>query len=240
VDITIETKVAAGIAAVWDAWNNPEDIKQWNAASDDWHTPASEVDLREGGRFSSRMEARDGSGGFSFGGTYTRIVQHERIEYTLDGNRRVTVEFKQERDGVRVIETFEAEGENDPEFQRQGWQSILNRFARHVEGRRPLIARIWRGRTRRETADAYEAYLKENGIPPLQKVARGIQLFRADGEEETWFTTISYWTDIESMTAFTKGEPTKVHHLERDAELLIELPARIEIHRILIDDRNLR
>ncbi len=105
---------------------------------------------------------------------------------------------------------------------------------------KPTIARIWRGRTRSDLADTYESYLRAEGIPPLRKVALGVQLFREDREDETWFTTISYWSDIESMSAFTQGEPTKVHHLDRDAELLIELPERIEIHRILIDDQNLR
>ncbi|TIW91139.1 MAG: hypothetical protein E5V59_21280, partial [Mesorhizobium sp.] len=99
---------------------------------------------------------------------------------------------------------------------------------------------IWRGRTRADTADAYEAYLKAEGIPPLKRTALGVQLFREDLEEESWFTTISYWPDHESMTAFTKGEPTKVHHLQRDPEFLIELPQRIQIHRILLDRRGLR
>lgn len=105
---------------------------------------------------------------------------------------------------------------------------------------KPTIARIWRGRTRRDIADIYEPYIRAEGIPPLQKVALGVQLFREDRKDETWFTTISYWHDIEAMTAFTKGEPTKVHHLDRDAELLMELPEQIEIHRILIDDQDLR
>lgn len=105
---------------------------------------------------------------------------------------------------------------------------------------KPSIARIWRGRTRRAVADEYEAYSRAVGMPPLQKTALGVQLFREDRDEETWFTTISYWADMDSMTAFTKGSPTQVHHLPRDAELLIELPERIEIHRILIDDQHLR
>ncbi|HEY0686221.1 MAG TPA: hypothetical protein VGD45_28025 [Steroidobacter sp.] len=102
------------------------------------------------------------------------------------------------------------------------------------------IARIWRGRTRREIADEYEAYLLAEGIPPLRTTALGVQLFREDRQGETWFTTISYWADIESMTAFTKGSPTKVHHLDRDPELLIELPDRIQIHRILVDEHRSR
>ena len=99
----------------------------------------------------------------------------------------------------------------------------------------PTIARIWRGRTRPAVADAYEAYLKAEGIPPLEKTALRVQLFREDRDGESWFTTISYWSDLESMRAFTKGEPTQVHHLEHDAEFLIELPARIEIHKILLE-----
>lgn len=104
----------------------------------------------------------------------------------------------------------------------------------------PTIARIWRGRTRADVADSYETYLKAEGVPPLEKTALGVQLFREDLETESWFTTISYWSDLEAMTAFTKGEPTKVHHLDRDAEFLIELPERIQIHRILLDRQGLR
>jgi hypothetical protein len=105
---------------------------------------------------------------------------------------------------------------------------------------RPTIARIWRGRTRRAIADTYEQYMRTEGIPPLEKTALGVQLLREDREDETWFTTISYWADMHAMTTFTKGEPTKVHHLDRDPELLIELPKKIEIHRILIDKQGLR
>lgn len=97
------------------------------------------------------------------------------------------------------------------------------------------IARVWRGRTRPEVADEYELYLKAEGIPPLRKTALGVQLFREDRADETWFTTTSYWLDIDAMTAFTKGDPVKVHHLARDVEYLIELPERIAIHTILID-----
>lgn len=99
----------------------------------------------------------------------------------------------------------------------------------------PTIARIWRGRTRRDVADHYESYLKAEGIPPLASTALGVQLLREDRAEETWFTTISYWADQDAMRAFTKGAPTKVHHLHRDPEFLIELPKRIEVHRILVD-----
>lgn len=135
VKITIETHVQADLSTVWNAWNSPEDVKQWNAASDDWHTTQSAVDLREGGAFTSRMEAKDGSEGFDFTGTYTRVVPHELIAYQMSDGREVRVEFIDRADGILVRETFDAEAEHDPAYQRQGWQAILDNFARHVEGK---------------------------------------------------------------------------------------------------------
>lgn len=131
--ITVESIAKARLSAVWDAWNNPADIKQWNSAQDDWHTTSSTVDLREGGKFTSRMEAKDASAGFDFEGTYTRIVPHETIEYRMSDGREVKVEFVERTGDVLVRETFDAETENSPELQRQGWQSILDNFSRHVE-----------------------------------------------------------------------------------------------------------
>jgi len=132
--ITIEALVAVPLVEVWRAWTTPADIVRWNAASDDWHTTAASVDLRVGGTFSSRMEAKDGSMGFDFEGTYTEVVPQERIAYALGDRRTVVVEFAPEAGGVRVRETFDAEGANPIELQRQGWQAILDNFARHVEG----------------------------------------------------------------------------------------------------------
>ena len=131
--ITVETLVSAEPGKVWDAWNNPDDITRWNSADESWHTTRSEVDLREGGTFRSRMEAKDGSEGFDFEGTYTRVVPGEVIEYRMSDGREVTVEFVQETGGVRVRETFDAENEFPHEFQRQGWQAILDSFGRYVE-----------------------------------------------------------------------------------------------------------
>ncbi len=130
--ITVETVAAAPISEVWRAYTTPEDIKQWNAASDDWHTTAATVDLREGGAFSSRMEAKDGSMGFDFAGTYTKIVKHERIEYAF-GDRTAQVEFAEGSNGVNVRVTFDSESTHSTEQQRDGWQAILNNFKRHVE-----------------------------------------------------------------------------------------------------------
>jgi uncharacterized protein YndB with AHSA1/START domain len=133
--ITIETLVKAEPSKVWDAWNTPDDIKTWNSPSADWHTTSSSVDLREGGEFSSRMEAKDGSMGFDFAGTYTRVVPGKIVEYSLGDERKVTVEFLEEAGGVRVRETFDAENEHPVDFQRQGWQAILDSFGRHVEAK---------------------------------------------------------------------------------------------------------
>jgi uncharacterized protein YndB with AHSA1/START domain len=131
VKVTVETLVNAPVTNVWTAYTTPEDIKQWNTASDDWHTTSSTVDLRVGGQFSSRMEAKDGSFGFDFAGTYTRIVPHELIEYAF-GDRDATVEFVPATNGVTVRVTFDAETTHPEEQQRQGWQAILNNFAKHV------------------------------------------------------------------------------------------------------------
>lgn len=133
--ITVETLVKAAVDDVWEAWNNPADIQQWNTAQEDWHTPRSTVDLREGGKFMSRMEARDGSVGFDFEGTYTRVVPKREIAYRMSDDREVEVQFIERGDGVLVKETFDPETENTPELQRQGWQAILDNFARYVENR---------------------------------------------------------------------------------------------------------
>lgn len=129
--ITVEATVAAPLAEVWRAYTTPEDIMQWNAASDDWHTPSASVDLREGGTFCSRMEAKDGSMGFDFEGTYTKIVEQELIE-TEFGGRAAHTTFTPGPDGVQVRITFDSEPTHSIEQQREGWQAILDNFARHV------------------------------------------------------------------------------------------------------------
>lgn len=133
--ITVESTIAAPVSRVWSAWNTPADVIKWNAASDDWHTTAADIDLREGGRFSSRMEAKDGSFGFDFGGTYTQITPEAQLEYALDDGRSVSIAFIDNGDGtVTVREAFDPEGTHTREQQREGWQAILDNFKRHVEG----------------------------------------------------------------------------------------------------------
>ncbi len=131
--ITVETTVKAPVEKVWQSWTNPEDIIQWNNASDDWHTPRAENDLRAGGKFSSRMEARDGSMGFDFWGIYDEVKPNELIKYTMGDGRKAEIRFLGNGNETQVVETFETEGENSPEMQRAGWQSILNNFKKYTE-----------------------------------------------------------------------------------------------------------
>jgi len=130
--IAVETIVAAPIEEVWRAYTTPEDIMQWNAASDDWHTTKASVDLRAGGEFSSRMEAKDGSFGFDFAGTYTNVVTNRLLEYSF-GDRTAKVNFAELPNGVNVKVVFDAEETHSVEQQQGGWQAILNNFKRHVE-----------------------------------------------------------------------------------------------------------
>jgi uncharacterized protein YndB with AHSA1/START domain len=133
--ITVETLVNAPIADVWNAYVTPADIQQWNTPSPDWHTTQASVDLRVGGAFSSRMEAKDGSFGFDFAGVYTNIVPHSLIEYGF-GDRAAVVQFEPRENGVTVRVAFDAESENSLEQQQQGWQAILDNFAKHVEAKK--------------------------------------------------------------------------------------------------------
>ena len=132
--ITITATVNAPVETVWDAWSNPEHIKKWNSASDDWHTPHAENDLRTGGKFLSRMEAKDGSWGFDFGGEYDEVVTHKKIAYTMGDGRKVNVLFEPVAEGVTITETFDPETQNSLEMQRDGWQAILDNFKKYTEG----------------------------------------------------------------------------------------------------------
>lgn len=130
--ISVETTVRAPIDQVWHGYTTPDDIKHWNAASDDWHTTKAAVDLRVGGAFSSRMEAKDGSMGFDFAGIYTAIIDQKRIDYHF-GDRTAQVEFDAQPDGVVVRVSFDSDDLYSIEQQQHGWQAILNNFARYVE-----------------------------------------------------------------------------------------------------------
>lgn len=131
--ITVEATVNAPVEKVWKNWNTPSDIMQWNTADASWHTPSSENDLRQGGKFKSRMEAKDGSFGFDFEGTYDKVELHKEITYTMPDGRKATTWFAEQNGRTTIETTFDAETENDPEFQQQGWQAILNNFVKYTE-----------------------------------------------------------------------------------------------------------
>jgi len=131
--ITVRATINAPIEKVWKFWTTPEHIIQWNNAADDWHTPRAENDLRVGGKFLSRMEAKDGSIGFDFGGMYQTVKTNKLIEYVMGDGRKVKIEFTNNGNETNVVETFEAEETNSIEMQRGGWQAILDNFKRYTE-----------------------------------------------------------------------------------------------------------
>jgi uncharacterized protein YndB with AHSA1/START domain len=131
--ITVQNTVNAPVEKVWETWTKPEHIVKWNYASDDWHSPRAENDLREGGKFSARMEAKDGSLGFDFGGVYNKVKTNEYIEYTMDDGRKVKVNFTAMGNQTRVEESFEAEAVNSIELQKNGWQAILDNYKKYTE-----------------------------------------------------------------------------------------------------------
>ena len=131
--ITVEAIVKAPIQKIWKCWTLPEHITKWNNASDDWHTPYAENDLRVGGKFLTRMEAKDGSFGFDFNGIYDKIIANELIEYKIEGGRKVSIAFTNNGDETTITETFEAEDINPIEMQRGGWQAILDNFKKYTE-----------------------------------------------------------------------------------------------------------
>jgi uncharacterized protein YndB with AHSA1/START domain len=131
--ITIENTVKAPVQKVWEFWNSPEHIINWCSASDDWHTPKAENDLRTGGTFSSRMEAKDGSFGFDFGGVYDEVKANELIAYTIGDGRKVKINFSTNGGETKIVEIFEAENTHPIEMQRGGWQAILDNFKKYTE-----------------------------------------------------------------------------------------------------------
>ena len=131
--VTVETTVNAPVEKVWKSWSEPQHITKWCAASDDWHAPKAENDLRTGGTFSTRMEAKDGSFGFDFGGISDNVKQNELIEYTMGDGRKVLVTFSPSGDQTKIVETFDAEATNPVEMQRGGWQAILDNFKKYTE-----------------------------------------------------------------------------------------------------------
>lgn len=131
--LTVTTIVSAPVSKVWTYWTEPKHIIIWNTASDDWHTPRAENDLRTGGKFLSHMAAKDGSFSFDFIGTYTEVILHKKIAYTMEDGRKAEIHFKENGNQTEIIETFDAETENSLELQQTGWQAILDNFKKYTE-----------------------------------------------------------------------------------------------------------
>ncbi|WP_139997499.1 SRPBCC family protein [Paenibacillus paridis] len=133
ITIIIETVVHAPVESVWEYWTEPKHITKWSYASDEWHAPSAENDLRAGGTFVTRMEAKDGSFGFDFGGVYDEVNLNESIIYTIGDGRKVKIDFKPQDNNTHIIEYFEAEETNELEMQKAGWQAILDNFKKYAE-----------------------------------------------------------------------------------------------------------
>jgi len=133
--IKVEAIVSAEVPKAWDAYTNPSHITKWNFASEDWHCPRAENDLKTGGRYLARMEAKDGSYGFDFTAIYDEVVPQERLVYTLTDGRQASVEFSTTENGTKVAVVFDPESENSIEMQRDGWQAILNNFKKYLENK---------------------------------------------------------------------------------------------------------
>ena len=131
--IVVKVKVAANIEKVWTSWTTPSLITQWNFANDDWCCPSAENNFEVGGRFTSRMESKDGEMGFDFSGIYDEIIKYKLIRYTLDDDRKVSIKFNSLGDATEIVESFEPESTNTVEMQKTGWQMILDNFRKFVE-----------------------------------------------------------------------------------------------------------
>ncbi|WP_055446330.1 SRPBCC domain-containing protein [Lacinutrix mariniflava] len=131
--ITVETIITSNIDIVWNTFISPKHIKKWHTASPEWHTTKAENNLIKGGGFSSRMEAKDGSFAFDFGGVYDKIITNQLISYTLDDGRSVSITFTKKDNTVLITEAFEPENQNPVNMQKQGWQAILDNFKKYVE-----------------------------------------------------------------------------------------------------------
>lgn len=131
--ITVETTIKSTIENVWNLWTTPEDIKQWNNPSEEWHTLKVENDLKDGGKFLFRMESKDGADGFDFSGTYDKVILNKLIEYTLDDGRKTINEFIQNKNSVTITETFEPEAKTPLDVQKEFCQGVLGNFKKYVE-----------------------------------------------------------------------------------------------------------
>jgi len=213
--ITVAATVNAPVQKVWKLWTTPEDIMKWNNASDDWHTPKSENDLRVGGNVLARMEAKDGSFGFDFGGVYTDVKTNELIAYTLGDERTVKITFSSEGPNTtRVVEVFEAESTNPIEMQRGGWQAILDNFKKYAEldsksttaprvTTNKITPCLWFDRQAEDAARFYTSIFKNSEIGTINRY--GKEGFEFHGMPEGTVLAVSFKLDGQSFTALNGG-----------------------------------
>jgi predicted 3-demethylubiquinone-9 3-methyltransferase (glyoxalase superfamily)/uncharacterized protein YndB with AHSA1/START domain len=212
--VLVQTKVDAPPELVWKLWTNPEDIEKWNNASDDWHTAKAENDLRKGGEFRFRMEARDGSEGFDFIGVYDDVIPDEKIEYTLGDGRKVHISFSRSNGKTKIIESFEPEDQNPVKTQQDGWQSILNNFKRYAEIRSALSKPhrithqitpcLWFNKNAEEAAAFYLSIFKNSRITGKTNYTK--EGYDIHGMEEGSVMTIDFQIDGQPFT-FLNGGP---------------------------------
>jgi predicted 3-demethylubiquinone-9 3-methyltransferase (glyoxalase superfamily)/uncharacterized protein YndB with AHSA1/START domain len=212
--ILVQTKIDAPPELVWKLWTNPEDIEKWNNASEDWHTTKADNDLRKGGKFSFRMEAKDGSEGFDFVGTYNEIIPFEKIDYTMNDGRRAKVSFTKSGGKTKIVETFEPEAQNPEDFQLDGWQSILNNFKRYAEIRSALSKPhkithqitpcLWFNKNAEEAAAFYLSIFKNSRITGKTNYTK--EGYDIHGMEEGTVMTIDFQINGQPFTLLN-GSP---------------------------------
>lgn len=211
--ITVRTTINGPVERIWKLWTTPEDIIHWNNASEDWHTPKATNDLRVGGKFTSRMEAKDGSEGFDFEGIYDEVALHRKISYTIGDGRKVSVIFSAVNGGTEIIETFETENENPIEMQRGGWQAILDNFKKYAsESRRPVKPGIitskiapclWFDHNAEEAVDFYLGIFNNSGIDNINRYNK--EGYEIHGMEDGTVLAINFHLDGMPLTALNGG-----------------------------------
>jgi predicted 3-demethylubiquinone-9 3-methyltransferase (glyoxalase superfamily)/uncharacterized protein YndB with AHSA1/START domain len=211
--ITVKARINAPVGKVWKFWTTPEDIQQWNNASSDWHTPHAQNDLRTGGEFHFRMEARDGSMGFDFGGVYEKVILYHQIISTLGDGRKVNVLFTIEDDKTEITESFEAEEENPVEMQREGWQAILDNFKNYAELKtnhhtpdivtHQITPCLWFESQAEEAAKFYTSVFKNSRILKINRY--GKEGFEIHGQKEGSVLTVDFQINKQSFTALNGG-----------------------------------
>jgi len=211
--VTVQTRVDAPIELVWKLWSTPADIMNWCTGSDDWHTPGAENDLRVGGRFKTRMEAKKGNEGFDFEGVYNKVIPYEKIEYTIADGRKVSILFSRNLGKTKIVETFEPEKENTVELQHEGWQTILDNFKRYTEvksafSKTPKVTHqitpcLWFDNRAEEAVNFYISVFRDGKI--FNKSYYTKEGFEIHGQKEGTILTVDFQLNGQRFTVLNGG-----------------------------------